>query len=93
MEKKKRMLAVAVTTREAMDDCVIEEIPVFCIENPLYSTLCGELGTMESLKDYDITDYKNKQVAVLRKRRGKRIFREDAYELFYPPLQWEGWTS
>ena len=93
MEKKKRMLAVAVTTREAMDDCVIEEIPVFCIENPLYSTLCGELGTMESLKDYDITDYKNKQVAVLRKRRGKRIFREDEYELFYAPLQWKGWTS
>ncbi len=93
MNEKKKMIALSVTTQEALDLCVSEKALLFCIENPLYSALCSQSSNLQIFQDYDSIDYPEKQVMMLKKVRGNPVFDDLLYEPFYLPLSWDSWIS
>lgn len=93
MNKKKKMIAPAVTTQEALNICITEKALLFCIENPLYTELCHQGSNLQIFQEYDILDYPEKQVMLMKKVRGVPVFDDSLYEPFYLPLSWNGWTS
>ena len=81
------------TTQEALNACLTENASVFCIENPLYSQIKNELSGNEIFRDYQIDIVPEKQIILMRKRIEPNQFDFDRYEIFYLPLQWDGWNS
>lgn len=92
MEKRERMVAVSVLSREALCLCLKEDVPLICIENPLYSQIYHNL-TKEAFAEYQIEEFADKQVIMLTKVRGKNAFDSQRYEPFYLPLFWDKWHS
>ena len=93
MQEKKPYIAVAVNTFEAMRHCIEEQVKLFSIENPLYSALKGQRWSRSCVPDYEVTEYENKQVMLLKKVRGEAVFDDESYVPFYLPLHWENWKS
>ena len=90
---KKRMIAAAVTTMEALEGGIQEEALLLSIENPLYGQIRDTIHAIPGIADYKLEAYPDKQVILLKRARGNRIFDEREYEVFYLPLQLEGWSS
>lgn len=93
MAKKQRQIAISVTTEEAMLQCISQHATLFCIENPLYTKLHGQLCHLYCLRDHDFQEYPEKQVILLTKTRGDPRFDAENRVPFYLPLSWEGWHS
>ena len=91
--KKKSVLAVSVTTWEALSDCVAENVSVFVIENPLYSECFQNTEPEKYLREYDIEIFREKQVILCRKNRGEGAFDRERNVPRYLPLEWKNWHS
>lgn len=50
--KKKRYLAVSVTTLEALEKSLADALPIICIEEPLYSSIKSNLAYSARIEDY-----------------------------------------
>ena len=93
MSEKKRYIAVSVTTFEALDACMEDQVKLFCIENPVYSVIKEQGWDMSRFAEYDIEDYGDKEIMLLKKVRGTSVFNDETYMPFYLPLTWENWKS
>lgn len=93
MKYKKRYLAVAVTTEEALEACFSELSLLFCIENPLYNRVRYSIRNRKDAEDYDIAEWEEKEVMMLKRNRGSVRFDDTYYIPFYLPLLWDGWKS
>ena len=93
MEEKRRYIAVAVTTEEALEICIKERVLLFCVENPIYSMLRQSIMKNEKLSDYEFDDHEDKEILLVKKVRGEPRFDDAHYVPYYLPLTWEGWKS
>ena len=93
MEKKKRYIALSVTTVEALEICFAEQALLFCVENPLYSLVCNDIREWQEAGDYDILEDRKKGILLFKKVRGSQVFDSENFEPFYLPLSWENWHS
>ncbi len=84
--KKKRYLAVSVTTLEALKNVLAETLPVICIEEPLYPSVKKILAQLPLIEDYQIKEYADKRFIMLTKLRGMNCIDPDQCEIFYFPL-------
>lgn len=84
---KKRWMAVSVTTAEALEVCVNRETRVFCIEKPLYNELKGQAFYNNCYEDYEIIEYPDEEIIMMKRVRGNRKFDDENFEIYYIPLE------
>jgi len=84
---KERWMAVSITTVEALKACVNRETMVFCIENPLYNELKGRACCNNCFKDYEINEYPEEEIIMMKRVRGSQKFDDEHFEIYYVPLE------
>ena len=84
--EKLRWLAISVTTAEAFKLCLAEEIPVICVEEPLYPQIQGQWHLFPQVVEYERTEYESLRCVMLKKIHGNNAFDDSQYELFYYPF-------
>lgn len=88
MKQKKTYIAASVTTQEALAWCLTNQIPLFCIEEPLYTALQQRLPAIkERFQEYVLQEYPQMRFILLKKVHGANVFDSEKYDIFYLPLQ------
>ena len=81
--KKRRWIAISVTTFEAMRKCMDEHCSAICIEEPLYHEIKYNLSKIEGISDYKATYYHAQKIIILKKIYGQHPFDDEHFELFH----------
>ena len=84
--KKKRYLAVSVTTLEALESCLENALPIICIEEPLYPSIRNDLTQLALIEDYQIQEYAHHHYIMLKKLRRLNLIDPAQSEILYHPL-------
>ena len=86
--KQHVLLVPAVTTQEALDDCIAKRARIFAIEKPLYAAILPVLDRNDFLPGYCVMIYSDKKIIIAKRTRFPNRFWEKNVKLIYPPLGW-----
>ena len=84
--KKRRWIALSVTTEEALRLSLEEKCPVICVESPLYPHIKVSWSEFAEISEYETVEYDTLQCIMLIKVRGANIFDDSQFEIFYYPF-------
>ena len=84
--KKRRWIALSVTTEEAFRLSLAEFCPLIAVEAPLYPAIKGHWLDFDGIADYEFTEYEGLNCVMLKKVRGTGSFDDENYEIYYYPF-------
>ena len=82
------MLVPTVTTMETLHTCLSKRVPVFAVEEPLYSLILSFLGGPSFFIDYTLELYPEKKIFIAKRSRFPHCFQPQRTHLVYEPLGW-----
>lgn len=84
---KEKWMAMSVSTESALKCCLEQKTKAFCIEKPLYNRLKDQPFTEQDYPDYDVTEYAEMEVILMKLARGSDRFDDEHFEIYYYPFE------
>ena len=84
---KEKWMDVSVSAEQALKYCLEQKTKAFCVEGPLYNRLKDRLFPVQDHPDYDVIDYPEKEIILMKLARGSDKFDDEHFEIYYYPFE------
>lgn len=81
--KKRKWMAITVTTMTALQISIAEECRLFCVDEPLYQEIRHTMQNIPGADEYEITYYDELGFAMFKRIHGDRCFDDEHFEPYY----------